>query len=88
MLKVNIHNKTAKAYGPKREEYYINDVRLEGFYIRVRTNGRMTYEVKSRLTTTGQLKEKTIGSSYLFTATEARKIATNFIKDCKKGIDP
>ena len=48
----------------------------------------MTYEVKSRLITTGQLKEKTIGSSYLFTATEARKIATNFIKDCKKGIDP
>ena len=86
--KVNIHSKTAKTYKPRREEYYIRDTKLEGFYIRVRPNGRMTYGVKSRLSITGEPIERGIGLTQLWTATDARKRAEKFIRDCKSGIDP
>lgn len=86
--KVSIHNKTAQTYKPRREEYFIIDRKLEDFYIRVRPNGRMTYGVKSHLSTTGEPIERSIGLTQLWTATDARKRAEKFIRDCKSGIDP
>ena len=87
-LHANITNKTAGEHAPREYEFYIRDKKLTGFWIRVTPNGRKVYGCYGRLFGVGDQVRVTIGSTKLYSATQARKMATKYLQDIKAGIDP
>jgi len=84
----NITPKTAEEHKPRAKEFYIRDKKLTGFWIRVSSNGRKVYGCYGRLFGVGKECRVTIGSTDLYSATQARKIATKHLQNIKAGIDP
>jgi len=83
-----ITNKTAAEYQPRATEFYIRCEQLAGFWIRVNPSGRKVYGCYGRLFGVGKEARVTIGSTDLYSATQARKLATKHLQDIKTGIDP
>jgi len=83
-----ITNKTAGKYAPRKDEYYIRDKKLAGFWIRVAPKGRKVYGCYGKLFGVGKEARVTIGTTELYSANQARKLATKHLQDIKAGIDP
>ena len=83
-----ITNKTAAEYQPRATEFYIRCKQLAGFWIRVNPSGRKVYGCYGRLFGVGKEARVTIGSTGLYSATQARKLATEHLQAIKAGIDP
>jgi hypothetical protein len=79
----NIINKTAGEHAPKADGFYIRDEKLTGFWIRVVPNGKKVYGCYGRLFGVGDQIRVTIGSTKLYSANQARKIATKHLQDIK-----
>jgi hypothetical protein len=71
-----ITNKTVGEYKSKAGEFYIRDKKLTGFWMRVDPSGRKVYGRYGRLFGVGDQVRVTIGSIDLYSATQARKLAT------------
>ena len=69
-------------------DFYIRDTKLEGYYIRIRPNGKKTYNCSARLGGVGRKVFITIGDCNLFTESEARETARQYIAKLKSGIHP
>tara|TARA_B100000902_G_scaffold310985_1_gene300741 strand:- start:523 stop:846 length:324 start_codon:yes stop_codon:yes gene_type:complete len=77
-ISVDINNSTAKDFKPRANDTYLRDKTLSGFYIKVRPNGKKTYCVQARPFGIKKNKSKTIGDCNVFSAKDAREIATDF----------
>lgn len=87
-IKVLIKKSTHLNYQPKDKDFYIRDNKLIGFYIRIRTNGNSTYCCEAKLKGIGKKVAITIGDCDLFTAQQARELATENLIKIKSGINP
>ncbi len=83
-----ITNKTAGGHEPRAKEFYIRDSRLTGFWIRVDPRGRKVFGCHGRLFGVDKVTRVTIGSTEIYTATQARKEAEKHLRDIRAGIDP
>ena len=81
-----ITNKTVAEYQPRATEFYIRCKKLTGFWIRVDPSGRKVYGCYGRLFGVGKEARVTIGSTDLYSATQARKLATEHLQNIKAGI--
>lgn len=83
-----IANHTAAEYQPRAKEFYIRCEKLTGFWIRVSPSGRKVYGCYGRLFGIGKDTRVTIGSTDLYSSTQARKLAKEHLQNIKAGIDP
>ena len=79
---------TANGLKPRKKRYYCRDTKLEGFFIVINPNGTKSYVVRAKLNKGKHGKFITIGSTEQYNATEARKIAREYISLIHRGIDP
>ena len=84
-ISVDINNSTAKDFKPRANDTYLRDKTLSGFYIKVRPNGKKTYCVQARPFGIKKNKSKTIGDCNVFSAKDARELATDYIQRIRTG---
>ena len=87
-IKLLIKRTTHSDHKPRNKDLYLRDERLIGYYIRIRPNGRKTYNCEAKLNGIGKKVSITIGDCDLFTEKQARDIATEHLRKIKQGIDP
>ena len=68
-VKANIKANTAANAQVKPKDYYIRDTLLSGFHIRIRTSGKKTYGIESKLSKTKEKISITIGDINLYSKT-------------------
>ena len=69
-------------------DFYIRDTKLEGYYIRIRPNGKKTYNCYSYLGGVGKKVSISLGDCSLLKESEARELARQFIIKLKSGVHP
>ena len=87
-IKASINKSTYQKYEPRRKDLYIRDTKLIGFYIRIRSHGKKTYNCEAKLNGIGKKVTVSIGDCSLFTAQQARKMAQENLVKIKTGINP
>jgi integrase len=87
-IKLLIKRTTHSDHKPRKKDLYLRDERLIGYYIRIRPNGRKTYNCEAKLNGIGKKVSITIGDCDLFTEKQARDIATENLRKIKQGINP
>lgn len=78
----------ASAAKPGAREYFIRDMELKGFFLRIQPSGVKSYGVEGRLARRGSKLLRTIGSTAAYTAKEARAIARDWLVKLDEGLDP
>lgn len=75
---------------PGAVRYIIHDEQLKGFRLVVAPSGKKTFAVRFRVGggRGATIREPTIGQYGVLTVVEARKIATGWLADAAKGLDP
>ena len=66
-IKLLIKRTTHSDHKPRKKDLYLRDERLIGYYIRIRPNGRKTYNCEAKLNGIGKKVSITIGDCDLFT---------------------
>ena len=79
------HDSAAK---PGAREYFIRDIELKGFFLRIQPSGVKSYGVEGRLARRGSKLLRTIGSTAAYSAKEARAIARDWLVKLDEGLDP
>ena len=87
-IKASINKSTYQKYEPRRKDLYIRDTKLIGFYIRIRSHGKKTYNCEAKLNGIGKKVTVSIGDCSLFTAQQARKMAQENLVKIKTGVNP
>ena len=87
-IHLHIKKSTAAKAEIKNHDYYIRDEYLKGFFIRIRQSGKKTYNIETKIPKTNQKYSKVIGDANLYSETEARELATKYLKDIKQGKNP
>ena len=82
---VNITHTTWKDFLPRANDTYIRDKKLSGFYIRLRPNGKSSYCINARPFGARKPKHKAIGDCNVFSAKDARELATDYIQRIRTG---
>ena len=86
---IQINKSTWKKHSPRHNiDLYIRDTKLTGYYIRIRPNGKKTYNCSARLGGVGSKKYITIGDCNLVTQDEARETARQYLNLLKQGTHP
>lgn len=70
----------------RRKEFYLRDTNLRGFHLRVRPNGKATYNLQARLH--GKKRAWSFGDAKLFSVKEAKETAAEYLKLISLGKDP
>ena len=78
----------ASAAKPGAREYFIRDIELKGFFLRIQPSGVKSYGVEGRLARRGNKLLRTIGSTAAYSAKEARAIARDWLVKLDEGLDP
>lgn len=74
---------------PKVKEYFIHDIELSGFWIRVPTEGKeASYLVHAKPQGSRKAMRRYIGNVSLYKAKEAREIAREWLHSIKQGVCP
>ena len=74
---------------PKDKPYFVRDIKLRGFWIRVYPSGIKSYGCTSRKGGAGKPKLTTIGQCDIFDFEEAKNIAREYIRAIKvEGVSP
>ena len=88
-IALQINKSTWKKHSPRQNtDLYIRDTKLTGYYIRIRPNGKKTYNCSARLGGVGSKKYITIGDCNLLTQDEARETARQYLNLLKQGTHP
>lgn len=87
-LTADIDSATAKNAVTKDFDYYIRDISLKGYFIRVRKSGKKTYNFETKIPGTDKKFFKKIGDVGLLSEDEARSFAKRLLKDIKLGKSP
>ena len=87
-IHLHIKKSTAAKAEIKNHDYYIRDEYLKGFFLRIRQSGKKTYNIETKIPKTNQKYSKVIGDANLYSETEARELATKYLKDIKQGKNP
>jgi integrase len=88
-ISIQINKSTWEKHKPRQSrDFYIRDTKLEGYYIRIRPNGKKTYNCYARLGGVGRKVFLTIGDCNLLTQDEARETARLYLYDLKQGVHP
>lgn len=82
---VNITHTNWKDFLPRANDTYIRDKKLSGFYIRLRPNGKSSYCINARPFGARKPKHKAIGDCNVFSAKDARELATDYIQRIRTG---
>ena len=82
-MRQSISKQILKQLRPKSRPYEVRDTRLTGFMLRVQPSGYMSYVCEY-----GRGRRLTIGSTAIFTPSQARDEAKLILADAIKGIDP
>lgn len=82
-MRQSISKQILKQLRPKSRPYEVRDTRLTGFMLRVQPSGYMSYVCEY-----GRGRRLTIGSTAIFTPSQARDEAKLILADATKGIDP
>jgi integrase len=86
---IRINKSTWEKHKPRiSRDFYVRDTKLEGYYIRIRPNGKKTYCIQSRLGGVGRKISIVLGDCNLLAESEAREIARKYLSICKQGIHP
>ena len=72
----------------KQVRWFFRDTKLLGFFVQNNPSGTKKYGYETRWFGSGGQKRKMIGSTEMYSAKEARDIATDGIRLIKQGIDP
>jgi len=76
------------SFKSKAADYFIMDTELKGFWVKVTPSGGASYLVSSKPRGSRKVIRRTIGSTQLHKASEARAIARKWLLQIKDGIDP
>lgn len=88
-VSIKINKSTWKKHSPRiKRDFYVRDTKLEGYYIRIRPNGKKTYCIQSRLGGIGRKVSIVIADCNLLTESEARETARQYLASCKQGVHP
>jgi len=88
-ISIQINKSTWEKHKPRQSrDFYVRDTKLGGYYIRIRPNGKKTYNCSSRLGGVGRKVFLTIGDCNLLTQDEARETAREYLHSLKQGVHP
>tara|TARA_R110002050_G_scaffold167226_1_gene297880 strand:+ start:478 stop:1833 length:1356 start_codon:yes stop_codon:yes gene_type:complete len=88
-VSIKINKSTWEKHSPRiKRDFYVRDTKLEGYYIRIRPNGKKTYCIQSRLGGIGRKVSIVIADCNLLTESEARETARQYLASCKQGVHP
>jgi len=83
-----ISQQTVDRLKKKQVRWFYRDTKLLGFFVQNNPSGTKKYGYETRWLGRGKQKRKMIGSTEMYSAKEARDIATDGIRLIKQGIDP
>lgn len=87
--RIQINKSTWAKHKPRQlRDFFIRDTKLGGYYIRIRPNGKKTYNVQARLGGSGRKVNITIGDCELITQDQARDTARDYLFKIKQGVHP
>ena len=88
-ISIRINKSTWEKHKPRiSRDFYVRDTKLEGYYIRIRPNGKKTYCIQTNLGGVGRKIGITVGDCNLLTEAEAREKAREYLSLAKQGIHP
>ena len=82
---IRINKSTWEKHSPRiKRDFYVRDTKLEGYYIRIRPNGKKTYCIQTNLGGLGRKIGITVGDCNLFTEAEAIEKAREYLSLLKQ----
>ena len=83
MSATTISNKVINNLTPERKPYFVRDIQLKSFGVRVNPTGKIVFIAK--IWNTGRSFRKTLGAYSVIQATQAREAALSFMASVKSG---
>ena len=76
----------ASAAKPGAREYFIRDIELKGFFLRIQPSGVKSYGVEGRLARRGSKLLRTISSTAAYLVNDARAVARDWLVKLDEGL--